>query len=55
MKRTTISMDEGTKKQLTSLGKKGESYEDILQRLLDNASRLCQTDEKEPENQVDNN
>ena len=34
MKMKTIAITEATHKKLTNLGKKGESYEDIIKRLL---------------------
>ena len=47
-KKTTISLSEDTKKQLGNFGKKkGESYDDILQRVMTNADTLCT---KQPQN-----
>jgi len=41
-KKTTISLSESTKKQLAQFEKeKGESFDDILQRVMKNASSLC--------------
>ena len=41
-KKTTISLSEDTKKQLAQFEKeKGESFDDILQRVMTNASALC--------------
>ena len=40
-KKTTISLSEDTKKQLGNFeNKKGESYDDILQRVMKNADTL---------------
>lgn len=33
-KRTSISVKNDTKKELTKIGNKGESYDDIVQKLL---------------------
>jgi len=47
-KKTTISLSEDTKKQLGNFeNKKGESYDDILQRVMKNADTLCA---KKPQN-----
>ena len=41
-KKTTISLSEDTKKQLGNFEtKKGESYDEILQRVMKNADTLC--------------
>lgn len=34
--RTTISLDPETRDRLKSLGRKGESYDDLVNRLIDN-------------------
>jgi len=50
-KKTTISLSEPTKKQLAQFEKeKGESFDDILQRVMKNASSLCS---KTSDNDVD--
>jgi len=50
-KKTTISLSEATKKQLAHFEKeKGESFDDILQRVMTNASTLCR---KTSDNDVD--
>ena len=41
MKRTTVSLDEETKEQLAKFGTKGESFDEILQRVMTNAAHLC--------------
>lgn len=47
-KKTTISLTHETKKKLARFeAKKGESYEDILQRLLDRSSSLCHNEDVE--------
>jgi len=46
MKRTTLSLDEETKEQLAKFGKKGESFDNILQRVMKNTGALCN---KQPE------
>ncbi len=41
-KKTTISLSEATKKQLAQFEKeKGESFDDILQRVMTNTTTLC--------------
>ena len=41
-KKTTISLSEETKEQLAKFeNKKGESYDEILQRVMRNTSTLC--------------
>jgi len=41
-KKTTISLSEETKEQLANFeNKKGESFDDILQRVMKNADTLC--------------
>lgn len=49
MKRTTVSIDEETKKQLAKLGGKGESFDAILQRVMSKTNSLCTRAEKTPE------
>jgi len=50
-KKTTISLSEATKKQLAQFEKeKGESFDDILQRVMTNTSTLCS---KTSDNDVD--
>ena len=47
-KKTTISLSEETKEQLANFeNKKGESFDDILQRVMKNADTLCN---KKPQN-----
>ena len=41
MKRTTVSIDEETKKQLAKFGSKGESFDEILQRVMGKADSFC--------------
>jgi len=49
-KKTTISLSEDTKKQLAQFEKeKGESFDDILQRVMTNASALCNKMSKDNE------
>ena len=41
-KKTTISLSDATKKQLAQFEKeKGETFDDILQRVMTNAGTLC--------------
>ena len=40
-KPTTLTLNEETKKQLAELGKKGETFDTILQRVIGNSARLC--------------
>lgn len=50
-KKTTISLSDDTKKQLAQFEKKkGESFDEILQRVMTNASTLCN---KTSDNDVD--
>jgi len=47
-KKTTISLSEDTKKQLGNFeNKKGESYDDILLRVMKNADTLCNKQSEE--------
>ena len=41
MKRTTVSINEETKEQLANLGKKGESFDVILRRVMSKTDSLC--------------
>jgi len=40
-KKTTLALSEETKKQLANFGTKGESFDSILQRVMDNTNTLC--------------
>jgi len=40
-KPTTLTLNEKTKEQLAELGKKGETFDTILQRVIGNSARLC--------------
>ena len=40
-KSTTLTLSEKTKEQLAELGKKGETFDTILQRVVANSARLC--------------
>jgi len=40
-KPTTLTLNEKTKKQLAEFGKKGETFDTILQRVMDNTNTLC--------------
>ena len=40
-KKTTVSLDEETKEQLAKFGVKGESYDKIIQKVMSDASKLC--------------
>ena len=46
-KKTTISLDEETKDQLSKFGKKGESFDTIIQKVMSGASSLCNKTSKE--------
>ena len=51
-KKTTIALSEETKEQLANFGKKGESFDSILQRVMSSTDSLCnatQNDSEEPE------
>ena len=41
MRKTTVTVDEKTKEQLAHFGKKGESFDVILQRVMSNTDSLC--------------
>ena len=41
MKKTTVTIDEITKDKLAAFGKKGESFDIILQRVMQNTDTLC--------------
>ena len=41
MKKTTVTVDEKTKEQLANLGKKGESFDVILRRVMSKTDSLC--------------
>jgi len=41
MKKTTVTIDEKTKEQLANFGKKGESFDVILKRVMSNTDSLC--------------
>ena len=47
MKRTTVSINEETKEQLAKFGRKGESFDIILQRVMSNTHSLCHSSEKD--------
>ena len=54
MKKTTITISEETKKKLASLGGKGETFQDIVDRVLEHTTRICSpntTTEEETEEQ----
>ena len=40
-KKTTVSLSGETKEQLAKFGTKGESFDEILQRVMTNAADLC--------------
>ena len=40
-KKTTVALSEETKEQLANFGKKGESFDVILQRVMSNTDSLC--------------
>ena len=53
-KPTTLTLSEKTKEQLAELGKKGETFDTILQRVIGNSARLCSKKEaKEPEEETE--
>lgn len=43
MSRTTVSMDEETRDRLKALGRKGETYDDLINRLIDHYLRIEQS------------
>jgi len=47
MKKTTVTIDEETKEQLASFGKKGESFDIILQRVMKNTGALSNKQSEE--------
>ena len=46
-KKTTVSLSKETKEQLANFGKKGESFDSILQRVISNTDSLCNQSENE--------
>ena len=46
-KKTTVALSEETKEQLSNFGKKGESFDSILQRVMSNTDSLCNQSENE--------
>ena len=51
-KKTTVALSEETKEQLAKLGKKGESFDVILQRVISSTDSLCNSPQNdEPEEQ----
>jgi len=46
-KPTTLTLNEKTKEQLAELGKKGETFDTILQRVIGNSVRLCSKNNNE--------
>lgn len=49
-KPTTLTLSEKTKEQLAELGKKGETFDTILQRVIGTSARLCsKNNNKDPE------
>jgi hypothetical protein len=45
--KTTVALSEETKEQLTNLGKKGESFDSIIQRVIKNSESLCKPNQKD--------
>ena len=45
-KKTTVSVSEETKKQLAEFGSKGESFDEILHRVMDKADSFCAKEEQ---------
>ena len=41
MKKTTVSISEQTKDQLSKFGSKGESFDEILNKVMADATILC--------------
>ena len=39
--KTTLTLNEKTKRHLAELGKKGESFDTIIQRVISTSARLC--------------
>ena len=48
-KKTTVALSEETKEQLATFGKKGESFDSIVQNMLSKANSLCNLSEPESE------
>ena len=46
-KSTTLTLNEETKEQLAELGRKGETFDTILQRVIGNSARLCSKNNNE--------
>ena len=45
-RKTTVSVSEETKKQLAKFGSKGESFDEILHRVMDKADSFCAKEEQ---------
>lgn len=52
-KPTTLTLSEKTKEQLAELGKKGETFDTILQRVIGNSARLCSKNNSESQEEPD--
>jgi hypothetical protein len=46
-KKTTVALSEETKEQLANFGKKGESFDVILQRVMSGTDSLCNPPQKD--------
>lgn len=52
-KPTTLTLNEKTKEQLAELGKKGETFDTILQRVIGNSARLCNKNNNKSQEEPD--
>jgi len=50
-KKTTVSLSEETKEQLANFGKKGESFDSILQNVMSKTNSLCNHSRNDPESE----
>jgi len=46
-KKTTVALSEETKEQLANFGKKGESFDSILQRVMSKTDSLCNSSQED--------
>jgi len=46
-KKTTVALSEETKEQLANFGKKGESFDSIIQNMISKTGSLCNLSEPE--------
>ncbi len=52
--KTTLTLNEKTKRHLAELGKKGESFDTIIQRVIGTSARLCRKNNNEDPQETQN-